>query len=380
VKYIVDKVNQIELLCAFTTIRSYFMSTDFIGIAEIAALANVSKQAVNNWRKRYDDFPRPIKTLQSGSVWDSEKINDWIKCFKNEETHVLSFINLKGGVGKTTTAVAVAEMLAVEHNKHVLLIDLDPQTNATVTLISEEKWLEMDKKGQTIAQLFEDKINPHNPPKFDIEKAILHGVSTINQGIPRLDLLPSSIQLINLQDRIPMIALSGDFSNNPLDILRGALQPIIDRYDYVIIDCPPSLGTVTKNGLRISTAYVIPTIPDIVSTWGIYQIVNNIDQFAKNIDREIPALGIVATKVQNNKLHSRVISDLQAKRLGHFGEPDAKPQPNLFDNKIPQAVAVARSADVDADIRTFKGKYGNASALLSGLTREIKQLCEKKKH
>ncbi|MEY4884260.1 MAG: hypothetical protein RIS34_2114 [Pseudomonadota bacterium] len=355
------------------------MTSDLLGIAEIAELAGVSKQAVGNWRARYDHFPRPNQTLQSGPVWQREKIDLWVKSFKGEETHVLSFINLKGGVGKTTTAVAVAEMLAQDERKHVLLIDLDPQTNATVTLISEEKWADMDREGRTIAQLFDDRINPHAAPKFDIDKAIARGVSTINDGISRLDLLPSSIRLIDLQDRIPMIAMAGNFTANPLDILRIALLPVIDRYDYVIIDCPPSLGTVTKNGLRISTGYVIPTIPDIVSTWGIYQIVENVERFARDIDRAIPALGIVATKVQSNNLHDRVISDLKASRLGRFGEGGGVPQPPLFSNTIPQTVAVARGADVDADIRTFKGKYGSAYESLHGLTQEIKKLCEKKK-
>jgi chromosome partitioning protein len=357
------------------------MSTNnFLGIAEIADLAGVSKQAVINWRMRYDHFPRPIQSLQSGPVWDREKVEAWVKGFKGEATHVLSFINLKGGVAKTTTAVAVAEMLALEERKHVLLIDLDPQTNATVTLISEQQWVEMDNEGRTIAQLFEDRLNPHNSPKFDIEKAIARRASTISDGIPRLDLLPSSIRLIDLQDRIPMIALSGNFTSNPLEILRVAIQPVIDRYDYIIIDCPPSLGTVTKNGLRISTGYVIPTIPDIVSTWGIYQIVDNVERFAQDIGRPIPALGIVATKVQANNLHGRVIADLQAKRLGRFSEPCGLRQPQLFNNKVPQTVTVARGADVDADIRTFKGKYGNAYDALHGLTQEIKELCEKKKH
>lgn len=355
-------------------------ANNLLGIAEIATMAGVSKQAVSNWRVRYDHFPQPIQNLQSGPVWDREKVEKWVKSFKREETHVLSFINLKGGVGKTTTAVAVAEMLAQEDRKRVLLIDLDPQTNATVTLISEEKWAEMDGDGRTIAQLFEDRLNPHNAPKFDLDKAIVHGVSTINDGITRLDLLPSSIRLIDLQDRIPMIALSGNFTTNPLEILRAAIQPVIDRYDYIIIDCPPSLGTVTKNGLRISTGYVIPTIPDIVSTWGIYQIIDNIERFAKDSDRPIPALGIVATKVQGNNLHTRVIADLRAQRLGRFGEPGGLSQPPLFTSTIPQTVAVARGADVDADIRTFKGKYGNAYDALHGLTQEIKQLCEKKKH
>jgi chromosome partitioning protein len=353
---------------------------NLLGLAEIADLAGVTKQAVSNWRMRYDHFPRPIQDLQSGPVWDREKVEAWVKSFKGEETHVLSFINLKGGVGKTTTAVAVAEMLAQEERKHVLLIDLDPQTNATVTLISEEQWAEMDNNGQTIAQLFEDRLNPHNEPRFDIETAIARRVSTINNGIARLDLLPSSIRLIDLQDRIPMIALSGNFTANPLEILRAAIQPVIDRYDYIIIDCPPSLGTVTKNGLRISTGYVIPTIPDIVSTWGIYQIVSNVESFARDTGRPIPALGIIATKVQGNNLHARVIADLKARRLGRFGESNVSRQPPLFSNTIPQTVTVARGADVDADIRTFKGKYGTAYDAIHGITQEIKQLCEKKKH
>lgn len=262
----------------------------------------------------------------------------------------------------------------------MLLIDLDPQTNATVTLISEEQWAEMDSNGRTIAQLFEDRLNPQNEPKFDIEKAIVRQVSSINHGIARLDLLPSSIQLIDLQDRIPLIALSGNFTARPLEILRGALQPVIDRYDYIIVDCPPSLGTVTKNGLRISTGYVIPTIPDILSTWGIYSIVSNVSRFALDIDHPIPPLGIVATKVQGNNLHARVVADLDAKRLGRFGENGAPQQPPLFRNRIPQRVEVARGADIDADIRTLKGKYGDAYDALHGLTQEIKQLCEMKKH
>src|SRR5687768_12379963 len=201
-----------------------------VGIAEIAELAKVSKQAVTNWRQRYDHFPRPMQDLQSGPVWDREQVEDWVKRFQGEETHVLSFINLKGGVGKTTTAVAVAEFLAQEHRKHVLLVDLDPQTNATVTLMTEEAWAEMDAQGRTIAQLFDDRLNPQQPDKFDIEASIAKQVSTIDDGIARLDLLPSSIRLIDLQDRIPMIALSGNYTANPLEILKNALEPVIDRY------------------------------------------------------------------------------------------------------------------------------------------------------
>lgn len=354
-------------------------SDRLVGVAEIANIAQVSRQAVSNWRLRYSNFPEPVQDLQSGPVWNREVVEAWVKNFKGEQTHVLSFINLKGGVGKTTAAVAVAEILAEEERKHVLLVDLDPQTNATVTLISEEKWSELDKAGKTIAQLFIDKLNPTDPPRFDAEQAIVRGVSTIGRGIARLDLLPSSIRLIDIQDRIPMIALSGNFTTSPLDILKNALNPVLDRYDYVIIDCPPSLGTVTKNGLRISTGYVIPTIPDIVSTWGIYQIVENVERFACDIGHPIPALGIIATKVQSNNLHRRVIEDLKARRLGKFADTGSLAQPPIFEDSVPQTVDVARGADIQAGIPTFKGKYGSAYLPLRSITREVVQRCEIKK-
>lgn len=356
------------------------MPDNLLGIAEIAELAGVSKQAVTNWRLRYDHFPRPIQNLQSGPVWDREKVQAWLKSFRGEETHVLSFINLKGGVGKTTTAVAVAEILAHEERKHVLVVDLDPQTNASVMLISEERWAQMDKAGQTLFQLFADRLNPNEPPKFDTEQSIARGVSTINDGITRLDLLPASIRLIDIQDRIPTIAQISEFTVDPREILKNALQPVIDRYDYVIIDCPPSLGMVTKNGLRISTGYIIPTIPDILSTLGIYQIVDNVARFAKNIDRSIRPLGIVATKVPaSGNLYARVLTDLEAGRLGDFGNPGATPQPPLFRNRIKHAVKVAGGADTEAGLRTFKQKYGDTYESLRGLANEIKTICETKK-
>ena len=77
-------------------------------------------------------------------------------------THVFSTINLKGGVGKTTTTVALAEFLSAEMWKNVLVIDLDPQTNATVMMIGEEKWKNLNKNGHTIASLFNDALDPGN--------------------------------------------------------------------------------------------------------------------------------------------------------------------------------------------------------------------------
>lgn len=348
---------------------------ELVGLSEIADAAGVTRQAVANWRKRFDDFPRPVQTLQSGPVWQREVIEEWLKKREGRAPAVISFINLKGGVGKTTTSVAVAEILAREHRKHVLFIDLDPQTNATINLLGEQEWKKRDDAGRTLAQLFEDRLSPHLPPKFDLEAAIARGVSTIDGGISRLDLLPSSIKFIGIQEKLPFIAMQGNYDQNPQDILRRELAPVIDRYDYVIIDCPPSLGVVTKNGLRFSTAYVIPTIPDIVSTWGIFQIVATVHAFSEDIGRAIRPLGIVATKASfQGNLHPRIIEDLRKGRLFAPEKTDLT-QPPLFASIIKQNTNTAEGADHEANIRTFKGKYGPNFEAFQQLTQEIIDRC-----
>lgn len=348
-----------------------------VGISEIAEMASppVTKQAVANWRMRYDDFPRPTQTLQSGPVWDAEVIQEWLKAKAGHAPVVISFINLKGGVAKTTTSVAVAEILAKDFRKPVLFIDLDPQTNATINLIGEAEWQKRDLDGRTLAQLFRDKLRPELAPKFDVEKAIKQSVSKIDGGIARLSLLPSSIEFIDIQEKLPFVAMQGNYENNPQDILRRALAPVIDRYDFVIIDCPPSLGIVTKNGMRFSTHYVIPTIPDIVSTWGIFQIVSNIAAYAENINRVIKPLGIVATKVNGqNTLHPQVVETLRAGRLFEGKNTDLK-QPPLFTAQIKEATATSRGADFDSYINTFKHKYGPNEQAFKDLTKEIFEKC-----
>lgn len=356
-------------------------SKKLVGISEIAEIAGVTKQAVANWRQRFDHFPKPVQTLQAGSVWDAEVIADWLKAKDGYQTKVISFINLKGGVGKTTTSVAVAEILAKDYHKHVLFIDLDPQSNATINLIGEEEWGDRDADGRTLAQLFKDKLRPDAKPVFNVEDSIIHGVSTIDGGIPRLDLLPSSIDLIFIQENLPFVAMQGNYENNPQDILRRALASVIDRYDYVIIDCPPSLGLVTRNGLRFSTHYLIPTIPDIVSTWGIFQIVSSIEAFSDSINRapSIRPLGIVATMVRDNTdQHQRMLAQLQAGRLFEGKETDIE-QPVLFPSTIAENSNNARGADADAGFNTFRKKYDSNCEPYHALTKEIMERCNPSK-
>src|SRR3546814_4970203 len=110
-------------------------------------------------------------------------------------THVISTINLKGGVGKTTTTVALAETFSALMGKRVLVIDLDPQTNATLMLIGEDRWSALNAKGHTLARLFQDAMDPDHR-KFDMTATLLKGVTDVRSAT-QIDLLPSSLPLIN---------------------------------------------------------------------------------------------------------------------------------------------------------------------------------------
>ncbi len=261
---------------------------------------------------------------------------------------VISIINLKGGVAKTTTTVALAETLAARHGKRVLVIDLDPQTNATVMLIGEERWNELNQSGRTLATLFEDALNP-NRRKFDVERTLQRSVSDV-QGAEGLDLLPSSLDLIDVQDWLASTPRGAFDAVPPTDILRAATQPLLAEYDIVLIDCPPNMGLITLNGLRLSDGYIIPTVPDILSTYGIPQIVQRVEKFSMQMDQLIRPIGVVVTKYQQNlPIHVMVTEGL--KRDDRL--------PIVFQTKIRQANQMAAAAEfLPGRRRTLKQKYG----------------------
>lgn len=229
-------------------------------------------------------------------------------------TRIISVINLKGGVGKTTTTVGLAQILSVEFNKKILVVDLDAQTNATTMLIGEEKWMEVNKQKQTIAQLFYEGVYPRSEKIFDINRAILKGVSNIDE-VKLVDMLPSSLDLIDIQEEV-IKAPRGIFSViRPVDLLDKSLRKIKQKYDYILIDCPPNLGVITRNGLKVSDVYIIPTVPDVLSTYGIPQIISRVNKFSKELEKEIKPLGIVITKYrEQSALHKRTVKELRKER------------------------------------------------------------------
>lgn len=273
---------------------------------------------------------------------------------------VISTINLKGGVGKTTTTVAVAEMLSGEFGKQVLLIDLDPQTNATSMLIGDKRWGEINGEGRTLAKLFSDALLEPERRSFNLQDTLIREASRVD-AVRSLSLLPSSLDMIDTQDQLGTMSSGRFYAESPTDILRRAVTPILGEYDVVLVDCPPNLGIITLNGLRMSNAYIIPTIPDILSTYGIPQIVGRVRSFAEAIAQPIEPIGILVTKY-------RTQSTVHRTQLRLLREEKDAP---LFRTQIPEGNALADAAD-SQPVSTLRQKWRDESfGAYRALTAEI---------
>jgi chromosome partitioning protein len=327
---------------------------------------------------------------------------------------IVSLINLKGGVGKTTTTVQLAEALAcpdLGHRKKVLVIDLDPQTNATVALIDEITWKKVNEAKNTLFHLFEDWLE--NSGKFSLGDAILKNVS--NLRLQRLDLLASSIDLVKIDENIwhrifsqphkksvresksfigrlaGTLRIWGLLKNvedellprrhrpvNPHEfpsILRDQLLPILGQYDFVLIDCPPNLGPITCNALEASDFYLIPVIPDILSTYGIPQIIKTVFQKKKERGLSIRCLGVLITKyLSNSGTHQEIIQNLQSKINVICDEVRGHPPVSVFRSRIPQADRLSAAMFYAASPATFSEKWGYSSSGGQPLHYYVRQL------
>ncbi|RMB71924.1 ParA family protein [Rhodococcus sp. SBT000017] len=280
---------------------------------------------------------------------------------------IITTISLKGGVGKTTITAALAEFMSLEFGQRVLVVDLDSQINLTTMMIGENEWWELNNKGLTLATAFRDAIE--GTSNFDVQASIQRGVSSVKR-VTGVDLLPSSLDLISLQEQLSALRVAEGSTTAAVNILGNAIAPVAAFYDYILIDCPPNIGPITLNGLAMSDGYIIPTIPDVLSTYGIPQIQTHIAKFGRELGRDIVELGLVITKYKSNSaIHNATVRNLRRDREIQ----------NVLPVYLAESNAIAASA-LFSKYSTLKVKYGNAGQFdqLREITKHIMTEAEAK--
>jgi chromosome partitioning protein len=262
---------------------------------------------------------------------------------------VISFVNMKGGVGKTTAAVNLAAYWAREHGKKVLLIDLDPQTNASLSLMSENAWSRWAEENGTMADVFE--VAGRRGEKIAMKDCIVRAVVP---EIPQLDLLPSHLRLTFLD--LDLAARPGRER-----IFSRKLDKVAGDYDLIVCDCPPNLQTATQNALYASDYYVVPMQPDFLSAVGLGLLLDRLDYLKDELDFKIKCLGAVFCRVRRHvSFHQETIARLpglkEFKRL-HF-----------FNTTIPENVTLSEAPMSGRPIALYDGSAPGAEAFreLSG--------------
>ena len=237
---------------------------------------------------------------------------------------IVALANQKGGVGKTTTAVNLAACLA-EQGKRILLVDLDPQGNATIGVGVD--------RGAVKTGTYE----------------ILSGTDAadaiVSTDTERLDLLPSTIDLAGAE-----IELVSAFARETK--LRAALQPMRARYDFIVIDSPPSLGLLTINALAAADEVIVPIQCEYYALEGLGQLMRTVELVRDGLHPSLRIGGVALTMFDaRTKLAEQVVADVRA----HFGDA-------VFRSVIPRSVRLSEAPGFGKPIIAYDGSNRAATA------------------
>lgn len=246
---------------------------------------------------------------------------------------IIAFSNQKGGVGKTTTCVNMAAFLASKGYK-VLLVDFDPQGNATSGL----GFAKSDIK-QSAYNVIIDEVPA--------------AATALKTGIDNLDILPSSIDLAGAEVELVYI-------KDREHALKKALQGVVSSYDFILVDCPPSLGLLTINALSAANTVIIPIQSEYYALEGLSQLMNSIKLVTRHLNADLKIEGVVLTMNDKRAIISRQITD-EIKKF--FGK-------KVYETIIPRNIRLSEAPSHGVPIMLHDNKCVGAKAYLA-LTEEF---------
>ncbi len=261
---------------------------------------------------------------------------------------VIALTNQKGGVGKTTTAVNLGVCLS-KQGKKVLLVDADAQANLTMSL----GYPRPDDLPISLATMMQDIIDDK---PFDVKKGILHH----SEGV---DLLPSNIELSGLEVRL-INAISRE------RVLTTCISEVKKNYDYVLIDCMPSLGMLTINALAAADSVVIPTQPHYLSAKGLELLLRSVSKVRRQINPHLRIDGILMTMVMPRTNISKEVTALVRSAYGQ--------NIKVFDAQIPHSIRAVEATAEGKSIFAYD-KGGKVAAAYEQFGKEVADIGEKQK-
>lgn len=276
---------------------------------------------------------------------------------------LVSVINMKGGVGKSTTTVSLAETLALHQRRRVLVIDLDPQTNASIMAAGPEKWNALREAERTLDFYFESYIVQQRPKPF---KQLIEPKVSDLKGKPDVALCAAAPEFrIVERDMIESFVKRG-FQIDQIqkwicERFANGLKTVVNDYDYILIDCPPGISLFAEAALIAADAILVPSIPDYVSRLGLITFRKRALRLINERRGGPSQLMVVATKYDETFSLHRSEAQLLKDNLGEA----------MFDVRIPQHVDIAKAAEWSETPRTFDQKYGAMATTVAKLGEEF---------